>query len=60
MLFRSPLAFVGKEPTYVYLRDELTELVGPKVYAMLVEKLKERSKKVAAHPVTLRKKPSRR
>lgn len=38
-------AFVGAEPVYVYLRDEITEFVGPKVYAMLVAQLQRRVKR---------------
>jgi len=53
-------SFVGKDPTYKYLKDELTELVGAKVYAMLVKELEKRETTVAAHPVTLSKKPRKK
>ena len=51
-------AFVGKDPTYKYLKHELTELVGPKVYSLLVAELEKRVKHVAPHPVTITKKRS--
>ncbi len=35
----SPLAFVGEHPVYTTLKDEIIEIVGPKVYKMLVERL---------------------
>lgn len=35
----SPDAFVGREPVYKYLRDELVETVGKVVYEQLVELL---------------------
>lgn len=53
-------SFVGKDPTYKYLKDELTELVGAKVYGMLVKELEKRETTVAAHPVTLSKKPRKK
>jgi hypothetical protein len=53
-------AFVGKDPTYKYLKDELTELVGAKVYGMLVKELEKRETTVAAHPVTLTSKPRKK
>jgi len=53
----SPEAFVGREPTYKYLKNELTELVGSKVYALLVKELAKRVPAVAGHPVTLTRKP---
>lgn len=49
-------AFVGSDPTYKYLKHELTELVGAPVYALLVAELEKRSKNVAPHPVTITKK----
>jgi len=36
----SPEAFVSQQPVYVHARDELVELVGEEVYAMLVEHLR--------------------
>lgn len=34
-----PEAFVGRIPVYEYLRDEITEFVGPEVYDLLAERL---------------------
>jgi hypothetical protein len=38
----SPEAFVGKDPVYVYLRDEITELIGTRIYSQLAEVLDAR------------------
>jgi hypothetical protein len=35
----SPLAFVGGDPVYRTLREEIVEITGPKVYRMLVKRL---------------------
>lgn len=40
---QSPEAFVGQRPVYEEMRDELVELVGEPVYAMVVEYLSHRS-----------------
>ena len=49
----SPLAFVGGDPVYKSLRDELVEMVGPKVYALMVERLE--SPQLLPHPALRRK-----
>ncbi|MGQ0848318.1 MAG: hypothetical protein ACT4OP_04255 [Actinomycetota bacterium] len=51
----SPLAFVGGEPVYRALREELTEMIGPKVYKLLVTQL-ERPRPLP-HPA-MRRKPA--
>src|SRR5213078_2710542 len=38
----APEAFVGREPVYVTLREELVELVSAPIYALLVSYLDER------------------
>jgi len=38
----APDAFVGHEPVYVTLRDEIVELIGEGVYAQLVGELQRR------------------
>lgn len=53
-------AFVGREPVYRYLKDELIETVGAEVYDQLVELLERRGNFPLPHeadpqPVTLRK-----
>lgn len=55
-------AFVGRDPVYVYLRDEIVALIGEAAYGRLVEML-ERPTWVplphpAARPVTVRRKPT--
>lgn len=52
----APESFVGRKPLYISSRDELVELVGGKVYALLVTELNKRrtSKVYLAHP-TLRR-----
>lgn len=35
----SPLAFISDRPVYKTLKDEIVEIVGPKVYKMLIERL---------------------
>jgi hypothetical protein len=47
----APDAFTGRTPVYVYLRDELVELVGDAVYAVLVAQLRSRRRAVRLpHP----------
>jgi hypothetical protein len=51
----APEAFVAHEPVYVTMRAELTEMVGKKVYALLVAFLEERAQRIPrgvplAHP----------
>ena len=41
----APDAFVGSKPVYREMQAELTELVGPKVYARLVALLRERDRR---------------
>jgi hypothetical protein len=53
-------AFVGDKPTYVYLKDEITEMVGPKVYALLAKELEARKKTAVSHPVTISRKSTTR
>jgi hypothetical protein len=45
----SPDAFVGHEPVYVSLRDELVELTGEVPYALLVDHLVEREVQARTH-----------
>jgi len=49
-------AFVGTIPVYEYLHDEITEFIGPKIYALLLEQLKARKKpgKPLPHPAVRR------
>ncbi len=49
----SPLAFVGGDPVYKSLRDELVEMIGLKVYALMVERLE--SPQLLPHPALRRK-----
>lgn len=35
----SPLAFIGADPVYRTLKEEIVEIVGPRVYSMLVGRL---------------------
>jgi len=51
----SPEAFVGKDPAYVYFKDELTELVGKKVYALIVQQLSKPKATPVPHPALRRK-----
>jgi hypothetical protein len=48
----APQAFVGKEPVYRYLKDELIEMIGPTLYAHLAQVLDDRRsrKVVVLHP----------
>ena len=45
-----PSAFVGKEPVYKYLKDEIVELVGLPVYKKLVALLEEKRSTPLPHP----------
>jgi hypothetical protein len=50
-----PEAFVGHSPVYVTLRDEIVELVGDAVYALLTEQLRARARRaVLPHPAVRR------
>ncbi|MGA0329208.1 MAG: hypothetical protein ACO3NB_03970 [Ilumatobacteraceae bacterium] len=56
----SPDAFVGREPVYKYLKDELIETVGAEVYDQLIEMLERPSNFPVPHeadpqPVRLRR-----
>jgi hypothetical protein len=53
------LAFVGDKPVYKYLKDEITEMVGEKVYALMATELEKRSATAVAHPVVLTKRPKK-
>jgi hypothetical protein len=51
----SPDAFVGRQPVYITLRDEITEMVGEPVYAILAGLLAERRRRtVLPHPAVRR------
>jgi hypothetical protein len=54
----SPEAFVGGEPAWRYFREELTELMGKKSYAMLVGHM-ERPRAVPLPHPALRTRPAR-
>ena len=47
-------AFVGHQPTYEYLRDELIELTSASVYELLVEQLTSRRSVPLPHPAVRR------
>ena len=47
----SPDAFVGSDPTYKYLRNEIIELSSEAVYDLLVQRLEEPSCVILPHPV---------
>jgi len=49
-------AFVGKEPVYKYLKEEIIESVGAKVYELLVEALERPTAVALPHPVLTVKK----
>ena len=49
-------AFVGKEPVYKYLKEEIIESVGAKVYDLLVEALERPTAVTLPHPVLTVKK----
>ena len=46
----SPDAFVGRDPVYEYLRDEIVEMVGAKPYELLVTQLERRRAKPTPLP----------
>jgi len=48
----TPDAFVGKDPVYKYLRDEIIETVGKRIYDMMVEVLERPSNTPLPHPAT--------
>ena len=51
----SPEAFIGRQPVYVTMRDEITEMVGEPVYAILARLLAERRRRtVLPHPAVRR------
>jgi hypothetical protein len=51
----SPEAFVGADPVYVYLKDEITELIGSRMYGLLAADLDERRNRVhLPHPAVRR------
>ena len=54
----SPLAFVGGEPVYESLKAEIIEMIGPKVYALLIEQLKR--PQPLPHPALRKKDKGRR
>ncbi len=47
-------AFVGSKPVYQYLRDEIVEMIGAKVYAQLVELLERPKWTPLPHPAAKR------
>jgi len=49
-------AFSGKKPAYKYLRDEIIEFIGPKVYDMLVKQLEKPRLVPLPHPAVKRRK----
>ena len=48
----TPDAFVGKDPVYKYLRDEIIETVGQRVYDLMVEALERPTHTPLPHPAT--------
>jgi hypothetical protein len=51
----SPDAFVGAEPVYVTMRDEIVEIIGEPVYTTLVQLLTQRRRKtMLPHPAVRR------
>ena len=50
----SPEAFVGHDPVFVYLRDEITELVGEWAYSQIVALLAETETVPLPHPAVRR------
>ncbi len=51
----SPDAFVGHDPVYVSMHDELIELIGAEVYDVLVTQLRARGRRVSIpHPAVRR------
>ena len=43
-------AFVGKDPAYVFFKDELTEIMGKESYALMVKQLKRPTAVPLPHP----------
>ncbi|MEY3618309.1 MAG: hypothetical protein RL726_1007 [Actinomycetota bacterium] len=52
----TPDAFVGKEPVYKYLKDEMIETVGRTVYDLMVEVLERPNAVPLPHPVMVKRK----
>ena len=48
-------AHVGQTPTWVFFKDEITELVGKKVYALMAKRLSKVEAVPVAHPAVRRK-----
>lgn len=53
------LAFVGDKPVYKYLKDEISEMVGDKVYTLLAIELDKRKSTAVGHPVVLTERPKK-
>ncbi|HET8930400.1 MAG TPA: hypothetical protein VFN21_07075 [Acidimicrobiales bacterium] len=49
----APDAFVGDDPAYASLREELIDLTSPSAYAFLVDHITERRRRAASSPVFL-------
>ena len=49
-----PEAFVGSQPVYDYLRDEIIEMIGEDVYLELVAILRRPKPKPLPHPAVRR------
>lgn len=54
---QDPEAFVGREPTYRYLKDELIEMTSGPVYELLANQLRGRNRVRLPHPA-VRPRPS--
>lgn len=52
-------AFVGRDPAYVFFKDELTELMGGKSYDIMVEQLNRPTAVPLPHPA-VRQKPKKK
>ena len=52
----SPKSFIGTNPSYVFFKDELTELMGEQSYEMMVELLNRPTATPLPHPVLRRQK----
>jgi hypothetical protein len=46
----SPEAFVGKDPAYVFFKDEITEMMGEKSYKIMVAQLQRPTAVPLPHP----------
>jgi hypothetical protein len=55
----APDAFIGKNPVYRYLKDEIIELVGAKVYAEMVRQLEAPRTTPLPHPQVRRRTKTR-